>query len=296
MIKDIALQEAWTIDYAPAEMTDLNSLKSAFSDVDIVIHLASIISIQGDVGGKVSKTNIEGAKNVVEACTFNKVKKIIHISSIHAIDHDEKTELVDEDCPLAFEHKFTYNHSKALGQNVMMEECKKVGLKMVCINPTGIIGPYDFRPSRSGQMLINIYSRTLPTLVQGGFNWVDSRDVAQAILSAITKGKSGEFYLIPGHWKSFRELAIILEKTYSIKTKKMAVPIYLAMLGLPFLKLWSLLTRNAPLYTYESLMTIKESNKNISYQKAKTDLDYSPRPIEETIKDTIDFFKEAKQI
>ncbi len=66
----------------------------------------------------------------------------------------------------------------------------------------------------------------------------------------------------------------------------------MAKLGVPFLKLFAAIQNKPPLYTADMLDILMNSNKKISHEKASKELGYKPRPIEETIKDTYDWFKQ----
>jgi dihydroflavonol-4-reductase len=147
-----------------------------------------------------------------------------------------------------------------------------------------------------GQMLLKLYSGKLPFLVPGGYDWVDVRDVAEASANAVTRGCNGESYILSGEWHSLKEIAEVMTQGTGKKIKNIVLPYWMAYTGVPFIKMWSALTRQKPLYTKESLDIIRLANKNIRNEKARKELGYSPRPFSETISDTISWFKENKYI
>src|SRR6185295_14390715 len=83
------------------DVLEIDSLEAAFAGADAVMHLAAVISIRGDPDGSVMRTNIEGTRNVVDACLTRGVAKLIHFSSIHAFRIRKSDEFVDEDQPPA---------------------------------------------------------------------------------------------------------------------------------------------------------------------------------------------------
>ena len=171
-------------------------------------------------------------------------------------------------------------------------EATKNGLDAVVLNPTAVIGPFDFKGSYLGQALIKIYQNKLPMLVPGGYDWVDVRDIVNASISAITLGRSGEKYILSGHYLSLKELSKQIGVISEKKTPQFIAPLFIAKIGLPFIRLYSRLAKEHPLYTNESLHILKNSNQFISNKKASKELAYKTRPIEETLRDAFEWYKQ----
>jgi dihydroflavonol-4-reductase len=187
-----------------------------------------------------------------------------------------------------------YDRSKAAGEREVIKGIRK-GLDTIIIIPTGIIGPYDFRPSHSGEFLLSLAKGKLPALLGGGFNWVDVRDVIQGALSAEKKAPSGARYILSGHWVSVRDMATEVETIMGVPSPRFLFPIWLAQLGVPLTTLIARWTGKRPLYTTVSLKALA-SNRMISCDKATRELDYHPRPFADTIKDTLDWFSNYGQL
>ncbi|MCB0571704.1 MAG: NAD-dependent epimerase/dehydratase family protein [Phaeodactylibacter sp.] len=287
--KTQALEEL-PVERRAVDVLDINTLREAFRGVDAVIHLAAIISVNGDPDGRVMRTNTEGPRNVVQACLDCSVRKLIHFSSIHAFRYTAADPIVTEAHPPAGPGNFAYDRSKAAGEREVLEGVSR-GLDAVILNPTGVIGPYDFGSSHSGQMLKSLMKGTLPALAKGGFDWVDARDIADAAVAALQKGRAGERYILSGQWASLRELATLCHRYSGRRPPLLELPLWTALLGLPFLKAFGRITGSLPLYTYESITVLKHSNRNCSNEKARRELGYKPRPLEETIRDIYDWYK-----
>jgi dihydroflavonol-4-reductase len=265
------------------------SLRDLAEGSEVFIHLAASISINGN--RELMKTNVTGTMNVLNACRDAGVKRLIHFSSIHALLHDPLDETLDENRPFALHDRILYNRSKALAEEAVHQAVKD-GLEAVIINPTSVVGPNDFKPSLIGQAILQLYQGKIPALVPGGYDWVDVRDVVSGTLTAIEKGRSGESYLLSGHYVSLAELYGLLSKLKGGGKKLPVLPFWIAEIGIPFLKLWAGLTRSKPLYTRESLKILKTAHQNISHEKAARELGYEPRPFEETLRDTLAWFRE----
>jgi len=283
------------VERVTADLADPASLQRAFTGADTVFHLAARISIAGDRGGHVHNTNVRGTREVVRACLACRVRRLVYFSSIHAFCQRPLDEPLDETRRKSDHAKaYAYDHSKALAEKEIQAGIA-AGLDAVIVNPTGVIGPYDFKPSRMGQVLLDLYHGRFGALVQGGFDWVDVRDAVAGALAAEEKGRCGENYLLPGTYFSFKDLAALIERTTGRRMPRFFAPLWLARPFAPFALAASRVLRKEPLFTPESLAALR-GNRRVSRAKAEAELGYRPRPIEETIRDAYAWFREAGMI
>jgi dihydroflavonol-4-reductase len=278
------------LETVQGSLEDSSSLSSLVHDADIVIHLAAVISIQGNKTGELFKINVGGTRNILEASQKASVKRFIHFSSIHAIEQSPFDQVLDENRPLAVRDKMAYSRSKALAEEIVLKATKQ-GMDAIIISPTAVIGPFDYAPSLMGRALILLAKGRLPALVPGGYNWVDVRDVARSTLTAIEKGRKGERYILSGHWRTLEQISEFISNLREYRTRRFICPYWLAQIGLPFIRLYCSIFDKDPLYTRDSLYALRMSHRNISHEKAAKELDFEPRPFEETIKDTLSWFQ-----
>ncbi len=278
------------VEQVRGDVLDPASLDRAFAGAEVVYHLAARISLTGDPDGRVAAVNVEGTRNVVEACLRAKVKRLVHFSSIHALAPngdrpvDETRPLYDEPAALAYER------SKARGERFVLDGVAR-GLDAVIVNPTGVIGPLDWKPSELGEVLLDLYHRRMPALVDGGFNWVDARDVVAGAIAAERKGRSGERYLLSGHWTTVRELAEVAAGVTRVRAPRLTAPMWLARASAPFSVGWSRISGTRPKFTAESLKALRHW-RHVRHDKATRELGYEPRPLRDTVADTYDWFRQ----
>ncbi len=265
-------------------------LRSLMKDCDTIIHCAALISVNGDPKGLVYRTNVEGTRSVMDNALQAGIKRCIHISSIHTFQQQPSLEVLDEMRQPVGEKGFAYERSKLAGQQLALA-ANKPGMEVLVMHPTSIIGPYDFKPSLMGKVIIDLYKGRLPFIFNGGFDFCDCRDVAHAIVNATTMGKPGEAYLLAGKWHSLIQLSQILSKVSSKKIRPVALSTFAAKAGLPVVKLLGAIQGKDPLYTVEALDALFNGNRFISSAKAVAELNYTTRPLEETIHDTFQWFK-----
>ena len=295
-VKALIHKNSKAIDDLPLELIhgstlDRDCIKQLLHGVDYCYHLAAVISISGDPDGMVWKINTEGTRNMVEVAKEVGVKRFIHFSSIHAFQQHPLDQVLDETRPLVGSSGLAYDVSKAAGERIVMDAVSN-GLDALIISPTAIIGPADPEPGLTGQAIIELYLKQIPALVPGGYSWIDVRDIVGAAINALTMGKRGEKYLLAGEWRSILELSKLIEQITGQKTPQTIMPLWVARLALPFITLFSKLAGVKPLYTGESLTIISEGHRQIDNAKARRELNFNPRNLDETIRDAINWFKD----
>jgi len=281
--------EGLPIEQASGDLSYPATLVDAMRDVDIVFNCAGYISILRSEGELLNQVNVEGVRRVIEACQVVGVRRLVHISTIHALVQEPLDKTLDESRQfVAGLRTPPYDLSKAVGE-LAVREAVSNGLDAVIINPTGIIGPNDYRPSHMGQVLINLCKRRMPALVDAGFDWVDVRDVVEGAIAAAEQAPSGEVYLLSGHWESFDCIGQLVEEITGIRTPRFMTPLWLSQLVAPYAEAWASLRHERALMTSVSLEAL-HSNRKISHAKATDALGYHTRPFKETIEDTLRFY------
>ncbi len=275
------------VEIIKGDMMQPAALQRLMQDCDVVIHCAALISVNGDPKGLVYKTNVEGTQLVVDNALQCGIKRFIQISSIHAFKQQPSLQVLDEDREHVDEKAFAYDRSKLAGKKIALAASN---MEVLVIHPTSIIGPYDFKPSLMGQVIIDMHKGRLPFIFNGGFDFCDCRDVAHAIVNATSMGEAGQAYLLGGKWHSLKQLAQFLSTASSKKINLFALPHIAARLGLPVVKLIGAIQKKEPLYTIEALDALFTGNRFISSEKAKAALGYTNRPFEETMQDTFHWF------
>jgi dihydroflavonol-4-reductase len=165
-------------------------------------------------------------------------------------------------------------------------------LDTVIINPTAIIGPYDYQPSHFGTVLVALANHKLPALVAGGFDWVDARDVAEGAINVEQSAPTGARYLLSGQYVSIRDVATIVETITGVPAPQFICPMWLARAGAPIVTTYNRITGGRPLFTEVSL-TALNSKRLVSHEKATREIGYQPRPFRQTLIDTLHWFEDS---
>ncbi len=278
------------VNYIYGDILKPETLVALCYNSDLVFHLAAHISIDNKLADQIYKTNVIGTKNLLDASLKAKVKKFIHFSSISAFEARPVDQILDEERPLVEVNYDLYGHSKAESEKRVLEAVSK-GLDAVILSPTGVFGPNDYKSSYLGQAIMQMYLNSYPLLVSGGFNWVDVRDVVLGAINAIKKGRKGHKYILSGRYLSLKEASQILGAVTKRKTPSWIVPISLVKLFCPLIEFYAKITGTRPLFTRQSLNILSQSARTISTDKAQNELGFKVRPFEDSLRDTIDWYK-----
>lgn len=279
-------------EFVDGDILERPTLERAFAGCERVFHLAARISIVPGDEDVVHAVNVEGTRNVVAACETAKVSRLVHFSSIHALSPTPHDQAIDETRALTSSpHMPPYDRSKAQAEREIQAGIAR-GLDAVIVNPTAILGPHDYGPSAMGRVLLDLYHRRLPALVDGGFDWVDVRDVVAGALAAADRAPTGARYLLSGARRTVAELAGIVKDVTGVRPPRITSPMWLARIGAPFATAYARVAGKEPLYTKHSLHALR-NHQLVSHDKASRELGYTSRPLIETIAAAYDWFRDA---
>lgn len=260
-----------------------------------VIHCAAIVSIKAKSDPLIYNVNVVGTKNIVKK-TLEIGAKLIYISSVHVFTEKPNEEEITE--VSVFEPDKVvgvYAKTKAEAANFVLDAVKTQGLDACIVHPSGMIGPNDFGMTHLTKLIKDIANGDFRIMVKGGYNFVDVRDVAEAVVNACSLGKKGECYLLSNKVMTIRETADIVCDFVGIKRIKFNVPMWLCKMFAPVCELYYNMRKIPPLFTKLSLYTIT-SNGNFSNNKAKQVLMFNPRPLKTTIEDTVSWLKKMGRV
>lgn len=274
------------------DVRDPAAVERSVAGAEAVFHLAARLEGDGDRAAA-RAVNVDGTANVARACLRAGVGRLVHFSSIHALDQDPWDRPLDETRSLVDEARARpYDATKAAAERIVAEAVR-AGLDAVVVSPTAVLGPHDYQPSALGRVLLKIARRRLPALVDAGYDWVDVRDVASGALAALVRGRQGERYLLSGRWAHFRDLARAVADAAGVAVPGLESPLWLARLSAPFAAGFARLTGGPAQLTRDSVETLRTSHRDIRHDKAARELGYAPRPLAVSAADTVAWFRAA---
>ena len=188
------------IQYFKGDIRRIDSLRPLFEGIrgqDVtVLHTAGVIDISEDLSPRMYDVNVNGTKNMIALCKEYGVKRMLYVSSVHAIPEGDRLKVLRE--VKRFSPDWVvggYAKTKAEATQAVLDAVGE-GLDAVVVHPSGILGPYDSSGNYLVQMVEDYIAGRLPACVRGGYDFVDVRDVAYGCIMAAEKGKSGECYIL----------------------------------------------------------------------------------------------------
>lgn len=266
-------------------------IEMAISGCDVVIHAACITAQWSISFEEYERVNFTATKFIANACLQCGGKRLIYVSTANTMGPGSKQMPGSELSGFTlFRANSGYINSKYLAQQYVIEMAGAKGLDAVVVNPTFMIGPLDMKPS-SGKLMLYGLRRKVLLYPPGGKNFVYIKDVSRGIINAITKGKTGDCYLLAGHNLSYKEFFQLVNATAQRKTVMVRLPKILLMLAGQLGSLMSKLTRKSGKLSYSSSYMLCLDNYYTG-KKAERELALSYTPMEQAVSTALDWFKQ----
>lgn len=261
--------------YAP--LLDEAALLKAMEGVDVLFQVAAVFRHwAADPETQIVEPNIQGTRHVLQAAAQAGVKRVVYVSSVAAVGHDGSA--LDE-THWSRETANAYYRSKILSEQLAWHTANALGLWMVSVLPSAMVGPNAGRLTDTMDFLQAIRQRNVPLDPGFHFNFVDVRDVANGMILAANKGRAGQRYILANRQSSsLRELIAALNSLapgYRLPPK---APRWLLMASAWLQERRAQWTgKPAPLLTSQ-VRLFYEVRQEYSIAKAITELGFNPRP------------------
>lgn len=283
------------------DLCDINSLENFFKVPDdtqtIILHVASMVTVNPDYNQKLMGINVGGTKNIIEKCLEHpECKKMVYVSSSGAIPELPKGQKIREVKQFDSEKVVGwYSKTKAMATQAVLDAVKKEGLNACVVHPSGILGPQDYAIGETTGTIIKIINGEMPVGMRGSFNLCDVRDLAAGCIAAADKGRTGECYILGNEEVTLKEMCELLDKDLHCGTCKLYLPLGLAKLLAKQMEKKAEKTGKKALMTTFSVYNL-ERNNTFDYSKAKKELGYHTRSYAETLHDEAVWLKEEGKI
>jgi dihydroflavonol-4-reductase len=273
-----------------ADITVPETLVAAFTDAAYVYHLAGIVSIATKGNAAITAANVNGTKNVIDACITCNVKRLVYTGTVHTLSFTDNTTVLRE--PSGFDPDAVtgaYAVSKCVASNMVLDAVKTRGLDAVIGMPSGVVGGFEMKRSNFGQMVVDVAERRLPIFITGRYDFVDVRDVVTALAELAHKGVSGESYILSGHVLSVKSLVEAAARAAGVAPPTLCLPLGFVKLFAGIAEAYSLAMKQTLMFTPYALKVLGD-NCNFSHDKITALTGYDPRPPGDAIKEQVDYY------
>jgi dihydroflavonol-4-reductase len=274
------------IETAGGTLADEQALQQAIDGSSFVVHSAAMVHCGWRHRDEMHGVNVRGTE-LVARCARRAGARLVHVSSVDAIGLRHDGAPADEETPPGGMPECPYVVTKREAEETVLREVDR-GLDAVIVNPVFMLGPWDWKPS-SGRMLVEVASGKGLFAPPGGNDFVDVRDVAAGILAAMERGQTGRRYILGGHSLSYLDAWKLFARAGGrIQPLGTVGPVVLRIAG------WcgdlaGLVSRREPAVN-SAAVTMSMLPHHFSCDRAKQELGYTFRPLEDTVQDAWEWF------
>jgi dihydroflavonol-4-reductase len=268
------------LEFREADVVDLPSLLTALNGVQTVVHVAGMVSFNPRYRDKLFKVNVEGTRNVVNACLKLGVRKLVHISSVAALGRTKNSPEVNEESKWVVSQFNTHYAASKYEAELEVFRGMEEGLQVSFVNPSVILAPV--RSGQSSAQLFTYVDRELGFYGDGNVNYVDVRDVAWITKKLIREDWNGEKFIASGGVISLKELLHQIAHRLGRKKPGIRIPASLAMVAAWVDEQRSGWMRTEPLLTRQSVKILQE-NFNFHNTKAIQKLGIQFKTLDDTL-------------
>jgi len=256
-------------------------------ECDWVVNLANFYEFWNRDTRTYDSVNVEGTKNVLDAAREAGAAKIIHVSSV--VVYGNASWPITETTPFGNRTPGHYARTKRAGEIIAQEYRTKFNLPVVIVSPAGVMGPND--PKATGRYVRSLVQGKMPAqvLTNCTFPFVHVRDVAEAIVKALEKGKNeGEKYLVAAENLTFGEINLMISQIAGIRLPLLTLPTPLVLAGSYGATFLANLTGKPPMLdmSVEQIRMMRQGME-VDGSKAMRELGISYTPIRTALEEMI---------
>jgi len=281
--------EGCAVEVVRGDVLEPDSVARAIQGCAQVFHLAADYRLWAKDPSEIYRNNVDGTRNMLEACVQARVERVVYTSSVGTLGVPRDGSLGTETTQVSIHDMIgSYKRSKFLAERVA-EEYVARGLPVVIVNPSNPIGPWEVRPTPTGQLILDYLLRRMFATLDTGLNLVHVADVARGHLLAAQRGHVGEKYILGCHNLSLTEIFRILESVTGIRAPRVRMPhalIYVVALVNEGVARATGRPPRVPL----SGVRMARKHMYFSAAKAVRELGLPQTPVEPALREAVDWF------
>lgn len=280
------------VETVTGDLRDPASLERAARGCGLVFHVAADYRLWSADSREMYRTNVDGVRNILTAAQSAGVDRIVYTSTVGCIGVPAGgigTE--DQPCSIA-QMTGDYKRSKFMGEQVALEFARN-GLPVVIVNPTAPMGDHDFKPTPTGQIVVDFLRGAMPAFIDTGLNVVSVKDVAIGQLLACEHGRPGERYILGSENLTLRRILQDLAEIGGRKAPALELPYFVAWMAGAVGTALAGVTGKPPRVPLEAVRMAKKKVW-VTHEKAARELGYAPRPAREALVDAVKWFEKRR--
>src|ERR1700682_2754010 len=211
------------VECVTGDLRDRASLERAVAGCSHVFHVAADYRLWAKDPGELHRSNVDGARNLLEAAAAAGVERMVYTSTVGCIGIPQDG-IGDEDTPVSLDDMAgDYKRSKFLAEQVVLGFARE-GFPVVIVSPTAPVGDHDVKPTPTGHTVLDFLNGRMPAFIDTGLNIVDARDVAAGHLLAWECGRPGERYILGSENLTLAQILQTLARITGRKAPSVKLP------------------------------------------------------------------------
>lgn len=280
------------VECVTGDLRDPASLTRAADGCGLVFHVAADYRLWSKHPEELYQSNVAGTRNMLTAAKAAGVERFVYTSTVGCIGIPPGG-IGDEQQPVSLDQMAgDYKRSKFMAEQVALEFARG-GFPVVIVNPTAPMGDHDFKPTPTGQIILDFLNGNMPAYIDTGLNVIHVADVALGHLLACERGRVGERYLLGSENMTLGQILRELAGIAGRKAPSIEIPYFVAYAAGFVTTAWSRVSGVAPRAPMEAVRMARKK-MFASHAKAASELGFSPRPAREALVDAVKWFEETK--
>ena len=279
------------VEVATGDLADPASLKAPLQGVEVLYHVAADYRLWAPDPAVLYRVNVGGTRALLLAAGASGVSRIVYTSSVGTLGLPPDGRPGTEETPVRLEDMVgDYKRSKFLAEREA-EAAAARGLPVVIVNPSAPIGPWDWKPTPTGRMLVDYLKGRMLAYLDTGLNLVHVQDVARGHLLAAARGRPGERYIL-GHGEGNLPLRAIFERLApytGIRAPRIRLP-HRAALAIGAGAEWVARFRGTEPAVARTAVRMAAKRMFFDPSKALRELGLPQTPVDQALRDAVDWF------
>ena len=282
------------LEYVTGDLRDAASLDRAMAGATRVFHVAADYRLWAKRSQDIYDSNVGGTKNLLDAARRAGVEQLIYTSTVATIAVD-RPELPTERTDARLEEMVGhYKRSKWMAEQEALSAAKS-GLPVIVAMPTTPVGPWDWKPTPTGKIVLDFLNGKMPGYVETGLNFVGVEECAAGHLLISEKGKVGERYLLGGENLTLKQMLDTLANITGLPSVKMKIPHGLALSVAYAETAFSRLIRREPQIPVEGVK-IAQHMMFVDASRAQKELGFRPGPVAEALARAVRWYEANRYV
>lgn len=277
------------LEYVTGDLRDAASLERAMNGVTRVFHVAADYRLWAKNPQEIYDSNLGGTKNLLAAAQTAGIEQLIYTSTVATIAVD-RPELPNESTDSKLEEMIGhYKRSKWMAEQEVLRAAKE-GLPAIVAMPTTPVGPWDWKPTPTGKIILDFLNGKMPGYVDTGLNFVGVEECAAGHLLVSERGQTGERYLLGAENLTLKGLLDVLAGITGLPSPSMKIPHGVALTVAYVETAFSRIIGKEPQIPVEGVK-IAQHKMFVDCWRAQKELGFRPGPVSAALERAVRWYQ-----